>query len=132
MKHSIIISDDLAGKNIAQFLDEFGVPYVSHDGKCIYAEHLDKDVEGESLIFATTHRSAKGVQSLTVHYPGNFGAAALGGREKQLCVAPASLGKALFLALKAKYDGEVSFEATHHGPYLEKPAVFIESGKTLS
>ena len=127
MKYSVIICPDLAGQNIKNFLE---LPFQEVNTRSIFSEHLDKHVKGEILIFATTHRSAQGVQSLTVHFPGNFGKADLGGKEKELCIAPASLLKELYLHLKKNYSGEVSMEATHHGPSLEKPTLFIEIGSS--
>jgi len=125
MKYSILICPDLAGQNIKKFLK---MPFTEIDTRSIFSEHIDEQVQGDIFIFATTHRSAEGVQSLTVHFPGNFGKADLGGKEREIAIAPASLLKDLYLALKKNYSGEVSMEATHHGPSLKKPALFIEIG----
>jgi D-aminoacyl-tRNA deacylase len=130
VNYAIIICEDQAGQNIKSFLHEFDVAYHEQTGKCIYAENLDKNIDADLLIFATTHRSEKGVQSLTVHFPGNWKAAALGGKEREIGIAPASLAKALYLGLKQRFDGTVTVEATHHGPYLEKPSLFIEIGSS--
>jgi len=127
MKYAIIISQDLAGQNIKEFLQ---VPFHEVETRSIFCEELDKKIDADIFIFATTHRSAAGVQSLTVHVPGNWGSADLGGKPRALCVAPASLLKALYLGMKKRYTGEVTIEATHHGPFLKKPALFIEIGSS--
>lgn len=125
MKHSVLICPDHAGQNIKNFLE---IPFQEIQTRSIFSERVDTEVQGDIFIFATTHRSAQGVQSLTVHFPGNFGKADLGGKERELCIAPASLLKDLYLHLKKNYSGEVSMEATHHGPSLQKPVLFIEIG----
>ena len=50
-----------------------------------------------------------------------------------LCPSSAILLKNMFIELnKAAKDSdyEITMEATHHGPYVEKPAVFVEIGST--
>jgi D-aminoacyl-tRNA deacylase len=100
----------------------------------IFAEDLDKEIDADVFIFATTHRSEKGVHSLSCHVPGNWSKAQLGGKDKEICVAPALLLKKAYLEMK-KYseelaDHEITMEVTHHGPYMEKPCIFIEIGST--
>jgi len=77
------------------------------------------------------------VPSLTVHAPGNWGKAEMGGRKGELDIAAAAMIKSGLNELnkkvaeeKLKYD--VIQEATHHGPYLEKPCMFIEIGSSES
>lgn len=131
MNTAIIISPDPAGQNIKQFLEELKVPFQEVNTRSIFSEHLDRCIDADIFIFATTHRSAAGVQSLTVHMPGNWNTADLGGNPRELCVAPASLMKDLFLELKKAYpEGEVTLEADHHGPSLQKAACFIEIGSS--
>jgi D-aminoacyl-tRNA deacylase len=83
------------------------------------------------IIYASRHRSESGSRSLTVHPIGNFGSAEFGGKDKTLVPsAPHLMTQALrILKDKAKdLDFSVSFEATHHGPYLQTPTFFIEIG----
>ena len=131
MELAVIISkQDKAGMNIASCLDEKRIKYYLQDKKSIYCENIDKRINADMFIFATKHESKAGVNSLSVHAPGNFGKAELGGKDKQLCVAPAAyLKKAMIELEKRKLEGfEVEIEQTHHGPYLEKPCMFIEIG----
>jgi len=70
---------------------------------------------------------------LSVHAPGNWGAAEMGGKKRQVCLTSSLFLKHLFQILnqevkKANSDYEVTLEATHHGPYIEKPCCFIEIG----
>lgn len=126
----IISKQDKAGMNIASCLDEKRIEYVLRDEKSYNCENIDKEINADMFIFATKHESQAKVNSLSVHAPGNFGKAELGGRDRELCVAPAGyLKKALIELEKRKLGGfEVVQEVTHHGPYLEKPCMFIEIG----
>ncbi|MFH1587642.1 MAG: D-aminoacyl-tRNA deacylase [Candidatus Diapherotrites archaeon] len=152
MKTSIIVSkEDIAGMNMAKFLKEtFGFKETERefDGNNvwvkdkfelvfvnefqIYAEHLN-NLETDLIVFASRHSSAAEKPSLTVHAPGNWGKAEMGGKDGELCPTYAGLIKNYLLELQKKKDElnleyEVSLETTHHGPFLEKPAVFIELG----
>ncbi|MBI2176316.1 hypothetical protein HYU40_03110 [Candidatus Woesearchaeota archaeon] len=101
----------------------------------VRCENIDKRINADILVFATRHASKAGVPALTTHSIGNWGRAELGGRDSTVCPTSPSLLK-LFLqnlsavAKSSGYAGEVVQEATHHGPFVEKPAVFIEVGST--
>jgi len=105
----------------------------------IYAELLDREVrdsgvEADLLIFASRHESASKLRCLTVHPVGNPGIEArYGGLPRTVSPsAPGHMTGAL-RALKVAARGlpyRVSSEVTHHGPYLETPAFFIEIGST--
>ncbi len=98
----------------------------------VFLEGIDKKLSSDLIIFPTTHKSSAGVPSLTCHVPGNWGKAGLGGRDRQLCISPSQFLKEIFLELnKHGVEGfEVSLEQTHHGPYLDTPAVFVEIGSS--
>lgn len=130
MKYAIIIAPDPAGQNIKKFLEKLHVLFHEVEERSIYCEDFDQEIDADIFIFATTHRAASGKPSLTVHAIGNWDTADLGGQKKQLVPAPASLMKDLFLALKKRHNGDVTIEATHHGPFLKKPACFIEIGSS--
>lgn len=103
----------------------------------LYRDRLDAevrealDVAPELVIYASRHRSESGMRSLTVHPVGNYGEAELGGVAGKLVpTAPHWMTQAL-RGLKERSVGleyAVSFEATHHGPYLETPAFYVEVG----
>lgn len=97
----------------------------------VHMEDIDKEVEGDILIFACTHKSKAGVECFCVHAPGNFSTADLGGKERKLCVAPAREIKRAYLALKRHAGGAlVTLEATHHGPLVSRPCMFMEIGSS--
>jgi len=96
---------------------------------------LDVDVDFDQVVFISKHSSEAGVQSLTVHPIGNYGEAKYGGIEGKLVpTSPNHMTQALLkLISKTEKEGldkkyDVSFEATHHGPYLETPTYYIEIG----
>ena len=106
--------------------------YLTNDD-LIYSENIDKKIDADFFIFASKHRSKENTPSFAVHPIGNWGKADFGGEEKKLCPASAILLKNFFIELNknAKDSNyKVTLEATHHGPYVEKPAVFVEIGST--
>ncbi|MCK4614520.1 MAG: hypothetical protein KAU14_06940 [Thermoplasmata archaeon] len=85
------------------------------------------------VVYLSRHQSASKRRTLTVHPIGNFGTAEFGGKGRKLVPsAPHIMSTALrFLNEKEAGGFECTFEATHHGPYLEAPTFFIEIGSTL-
>ena len=107
----------------------------------LYWEELDKAVEADTgntydcFIFASRHRSKTGLRTLTVHPLGNYGCADFGGRPDTVVPAHPRLMTNALLLLKEKasdLDFEISFEVSHHGPYLSTPTFFIEIGSDES
>ncbi|MBS3070812.1 hypothetical protein J4407_00740 [Candidatus Pacearchaeota archaeon] len=120
-------------KNPERFFDFYLV-----DDEILYTENLDLDRinKYDFVIFASKHKSEKNMPSLTVHPPGNLRNAEFGGETGKLCKTSAQFNKQLFEKLKEnteKYNLKsysVTLEATHHGPLIDKPCVFIEIGST--
>lgn len=104
-------------------------------GESTRYERIDERIAAGMFVFATRHYSRAGVPALTTHSIGNWGRAEFGGKDQAVCQTSPSLLK-LFLqnlvaaAKSESYKGEVVQESTHHGPYVEKPAVFIEIGSS--
>jgi len=99
----------------------------------IYTDDLDRKIDADLFIFISKHSAVEGRPSLTCHPIGNFGKAEKGGREKTLCTAPSFFLKNILNELNKNSDDadyDVTMEATHHGPYLEKPVLFVEIGST--
>jgi D-aminoacyl-tRNA deacylase len=102
----------------------------------INCEDIDRRIEADFFIFATKHKAQAGVPSLSVHTQGNWARAEFGGRDNMLCVSPACYLKEGLIKLN-EWAGELKDrgfdiiqECTHHGPYIEKPSMFIEVGST--
>jgi len=87
------------------------------------------------VVFLSRHSSVSGTPTLSVHTPGNFGNAELGGLPRQVSVSPATAMRDALKALmrfkeEMKLDYEVSYECTHHGPSLNVPTMFVELGSS--
>ncbi len=113
--------------------------YMVHiKGPKIFAENVDRDIKEklgikfDNIIVASKHRSQAELKSLTVHPIGNWSKAEYGGRDRCVVLTnPHLMTQALRILKKNAIPGySVSFEATHHGPYLETPTFFIEIGST--
>jgi len=153
MKYAIIVStEDPAGINIKECLLSLfsfentgqyrNYPVYSYinldlytiDIGTVFADNLDKGIDADIFIFATRHQSKEGIHSLSCHSPGNFGKAEYGGKDSELCVAPARMLKKAYLELLSYSDlvpdHNITLEATHHGPIINKPVMFIEIGST--
>ncbi|MCD6478366.1 MAG: D-tyrosyl-tRNA(Tyr) deacylase [Candidatus Diapherotrites archaeon] len=155
MKAIIVSKLDPAGMNIAKHLLESGFEKTSEkfDGNDVfelgekemklyfinedqvYADYVDK-IDCELIIFASKHASVSKRPTLTVHPIGNWGNAELGGKSHELVKTSAAVMKSYLIELQKQKEEkslsyEVSYEATHHGPYLTKPTVYIELGSSI-
>lgn len=111
---------------------------VEVDGPTIHDEDLSGDLDRfgwpiAAVWFLSRHRAASGQPSLTVHPIGNHGDAEAGGRLRTLSpAAPRDMG-ALLRRLRVHRDDRalphsVTYEATHHGPLMAQPSLFVEIG----
>ncbi len=105
----------------------------------LYHDHVDREAgdalgfHPEVVVFLSKHRSESRTPSLTVHPIGNLGPAEFGGRPSTLVPAAPHLMTEALREVKREAAGlpySVTFESTHHGPYLETPAFYIEAGST--
>ncbi len=124
---SPIYQADLNGKSVT---------FVTLKEESVNAQYLPEAFpQAQLIVFISRHSSQSGTPTLTVHTPGNFGEAQLGGLSR--CVSICS-AQAMATALKAlsrlkherHLDFEVSYEATHHGPSLSVPTMFVELGSS--
>ena len=125
-----IIDDKFDGNDVFQYKNIKS--YLINDD-LIHSENIDRKINADILVFASKHRSKENTQSFAVHPIGNWNNAELGGKEKTLCNSSVVLLKNLFVELNenAKNSGyEITLEATHHGPFVETPSVFVEIGST--
>jgi D-aminoacyl-tRNA deacylase len=126
-KQNPVFKAEINGKNIT---------LVTLNEESVHAQYLPKDYpDAEFIVFISRHSSQSGKPTLTVHVPGNFGAAELGGLPKTVSVAPAFAMQTALKALmqmkeKLRLNYEVSFEVTHHGPSLDVPVMFVELGSS--
>ena len=114
---------------------------VTSDTLHLDLDHVDRlvneatGVTVNEVVFLSKHRAASGTPTLTMHPIGNFGKADHGGRERALVPSsPAFLSGILReLAIRGKeLPFQISYEVTHHGPYLEVPTTYVEIGSDES
>lgn len=115
-----------------------GTHLISINKIHIHAEKIDELFEKEkklkvrNIIFLSRHKAASGKPSLTVHPIGNWGDADYGGIKGEVTPASSDIMTSLLREIKKNqlngYD--VCFEATHHGPLLKTPTMFLEIGST--
>jgi D-aminoacyl-tRNA deacylase len=139
-KYLIVASKkDRAGVNITTQLSQIGkFDFYLVDEEMIYTKNIDLDKinQYDFIIFASKHQSAKGGKTLSIHAPGNWRNAEYGGEKGKVCPVSALFMKKSFEILNKnakKYhlkDYRVTLEATHHGPLINKPCMFIEIGST--
>lgn len=109
---------------------------VTLNRESVTAQNLGEDFSDLDLvIFISRHSSQSGRPTLSVHVPGNFGSAELGGLPGKISIAPAgAMQTALKVLMQCKeelnLDYEVSYECTHHGPSLDIPTMFVELGSS--
>jgi D-aminoacyl-tRNA deacylase len=97
----------------------------------IEADFIDKLVKTDLVVFLSRHSSSKNVASFTTHALGNWSdSAEFGGRPKSLGMAsPVNMMVVLREMNEANTTGiPVTYEATHHGPLLDTPSLFVEIG----
>ena len=142
---------DKAGVNITTALSQFrknpmlsgmkggaNFDFYLREEDIISDQNLDhaKIEQYDFIIFASRHKSEKGGKTLSIHAPGNWNSADLGGESGKVCPTSAQFLKQSFEILNkvAKEhtlkDYEVTLECTHHGPLIKKPCMFIEIGAT--
>ncbi len=107
-----------------------GITLIETPGHHLYADHLD-DLGADSIVVLSRHSSAKSVPSFTVHPVGNWTAdTKIGGKPRELSTAaPVMMLQVLkSLAQRAPPHFSVTYEATHHGPFLRTPTLYAEVG----
>ena len=137
---------DIASVNMANYLEkEHGFEEIDEGSTCAYSNkacivktsrsllelnELDR-YNFELIYFLSKHSSAKGIAAFTTHPTGNWTKEAkLGGKPYEISYsAPLEMLSILKEFKKSNnYGLEVSYEATHHGPLLKTPSLFVEVG----
>lgn len=106
--------------------------YTSNS-ELVFCENIDKKIIADIFIFISKHRAKDERNCFTAHPIGNFNEAILGGKKNKLCLCPSNLLKNIIneLNINSKDSGyDVTLEATHHGPYINKPVLFAEVGSS--
>src|SRR3989344_2611349 len=151
-KYLVVASKkDKAGINITTSLSQFRESAVlSNIGEkppfdfylceeeIIHTENIniEKIKAYDFIIFASRHQSSSNEKTLSIHTPGNPRNADYCGTQGKICPASAVFQKQMYEKLHEivnEYDLKnynITMEATHHGPLINKPCLFIEIGST--
>ena len=151
-KYLVVASKkDRAGINITTQLSQFrenplfssmkkapSFDFYLVDDEIIETKNLDlsRINQYDFIIFASKHASEKSQKALTVHAPGNFREARFGGEKGKICKTSAMFHKQILERMiknAEKYhlrDYDITMEATHHGPLIDRPCLFVEIGST--
>ena len=124
-------------KNYGSFCLE-GTRLITINKLHIHAEKIDREwfeetsIKIENIVFLSRHKAASGRPSLTVHPIGNWGKADYGGFAGKLSrTSPIWMTGLLLKIYEKRLPGyDICFEATHHGPLLETPTMFLEIGSS--
>jgi D-aminoacyl-tRNA deacylase len=118
------------------------ISLVTITDKTIIHEGLEQQLHDQlnlipsQFIFISRHRSKSGEPTLSTHPIGNYGEAQFGGKTKTLTPSMPRLMTHLLRVMKETADENklphhVTYEVTHHGPFLKTPTLFAEVGSTL-
>ncbi|MCS7122501.1 MAG: D-aminoacyl-tRNA deacylase [Candidatus Micrarchaeota archaeon] len=123
----IYSSSNVASKTLA---DAIGDSIDMIDVNDSITHFTPPDTDRDYYIVLSSHSSKSGIPSATVHVPGNWGRADLGGRDSSLCYSyPSKMLQILKNYLPLRERGfEITYEVDHHGPYFNKPVMFVELG----
>jgi D-aminoacyl-tRNA deacylase len=112
------------------------VKLIVLDEELIYAQNIaDCQPSSELIVFLSRHSSESAVPTLSVHTPGNLGEAKFGGLPRKISISPANAMRTALMTMaklvaERRLNYKVSYECTHHGPSLDKPAMFVELGSS--
>jgi len=150
-------NEDKASINMRNFLlkslewDEIGELFSNKVYRCkesdailvtindplIYHEEVDREVienlgtKIDLIIALSKHKSKSQEPTLTTHPIGNFGKAQFGGKDRTLVKTSPRMMSQFLRILREKAKNlyhKVSFEVTHHGPFVEAGTFFVEVG----
>ncbi len=128
--------EDMGSDGVNSYLASGDMVLMTIDRMHVHAEDIDRKAEEfgikvDDMVVLSRHSSASGKPTLTVHPIGNYRTNDMGGKAETLVRPNAHLMSAALRRIKAINDDpaySVSFEVTHHGPYVSVPTMYIEIG----
>ena len=128
--------EDLGSDGTNSYLKNGNYVLMTIDRMHVHAENIDRKAEEfgikvDDMVVLSRHSSSSGKPTLTVHPIGNYRTNEMGGQAETLVKAnphlmTASLRRMAVINRDPVYS--VSFEVTHHGPYVDVPTMYIEIG----
>ncbi len=102
--------------------------------KALHYNDLDKKIDADVFVFLSKHVAKSGIPSYTCHSTGNWSDdTQFGGKGRTVSASSPSLMRAMLRSLSTECKEtkrDVVHEVTHHGPYLEKPGIYMEIGSS--
>ena len=133
----IASKQDIASSTIAVQVENLGLPVFYLKNKS-FLNVSDNDLPlADIYIILSRHSSSAGEPAFTVHSVGNYSVIEpkLGGKASTLGSTQAEIQTYLLVSISKIVEQHKEFshfdivaEATHHGPLITKPLVFIEMG----
>lgn len=132
--------EDIGSDGVNSYFQNGNIVMIVIDNMHIYAENIDKTAENfgirvDDIVVLSKHSSASKKPTLTVHPIGNYKENHMGGRAKTLVKSSPHLMSGTLRKIFELNDNptySVSFEVTHHGPYVDTPTMYIEVGSEES
>ena len=123
--------------NTNEYSSDLALALVS-DKDIVYVDEADEwaRVNGvDLLLFLSRHEMRNPKPLITFHTPGNWTSEVeLGGRPGQVAISEprvlTNLFREAYRRISELEGYSATLEATHHGPFVNKPAVFVEIGST--
>lgn len=128
--------EDIGNDGVNSYLQNGDNILMTIDRMHVNAEDIDESarqfgIDVKDIIVLSRHSSASGKPTLTVHPIGNYRDNSMGGKEQTLVKAMPHMMSATLRQIKKHNDTPdygVSFEVTHHGPFVSVPTMYIEIG----
>lgn len=132
--------EDMGSDGVNSYLMNGDSVLMTIDRMHVHAENVDKKAEEfgihvDDMVVLSRHSSSSGKPTLTVHPIGNYRTNDMGGQPETLVKADPHLMSAALRRIAAVNRDpvySVSFEVTHHGPYVDVPTMYIEIGSDES
>lgn len=132
--------EDLGSDGVNTYLKNGDSVLMTIDRMHVHAENIDRKAEEfgihvDDMVVLSRHSSSSGKPTLTVHPIGNYRTNDMGGQLETLVKAsPHLMSETLRRMAVINKDPvySVSFEVTHHGPYVDVPTMYIEIGSDES
>ena len=132
--------DDMGTDGTNSYMSSGNDVLMTIDRMHVHAENVDRTAEGfgikvDEMVVLSCHSSASGKPTLTVHPIGNYRANDMGGKAETL-VRPTPHLMTSVLRNIPRFNKDpsysISFEVTHHGPYVDVPTMYLEIGSDES
>ncbi len=114
----------------------YKIKVLETEERTIFLDEKSLDFNTNTIIFLNKHVAKSENNAITIHSIGNFNKNDYGGKEKTLVKTNPCLLTKIYLELENKKEElktkigeyEVTFEATHHGPYSKNRIIYYELG----